>query len=1299
MEDYQNPDWAQAAPDAVDTGAYQALLEHMVCGVLIGKVREDVQITYASPSMLKIAARDGQTLHPHGENALALVYPDDLPALTAAIQKTAASGEGSEVSYRVGAAGQYRRHIRIARFMLEADGTACLIGVLSDTTAHWETAQRLRLSEERYRIATALSRSLMIWEVDIPSHTLYQSEETSRALGHSDSVYHNVPDGLLATGSIHPSSVGDFRRMYADLYAGDDSQTYTILSKNESGSYTWVHAAFRIVRDASGTPLRSIGIVEKVPDVRDEMQAFEDEVRFAQSAESKTLGSMLSDLTRDLVEKHYMSDAPETASYSELIERWKPMVHPEDAARYAGVTEREALLRAYAEGRFWLFADYRELDEAGLWHWNSLAVNLMRHPINGDVLSFSYFRNIDTRRGWERAMKNPPQMDAMGLYTPQSIGEIAEIAASQMQERQTCSITVLEFPELRHIQKKCGGQAVRQVLFTMARLCRTMVDGDVAVGRLADAQFVVFRAKAESAQWLRRSIIRNRAHVQQLLEHRLGTSCEIACGFAMAGKTAFDFDELLKQATVACKIAQEQPNNPVAEYSAPEERLLPAYHAMISGDSITKKRVLVADDDEISRKITVLNLAREYQVDEAADGDAALTLLRSKPYALLLCDIQMPKKTGWDVLAAMQAEKMLLKTPVIMITADGGQDSEVMALDRGASDVIVKPIVPQVLCSRARNIIGRQEAAAALERSSLYELRIQQQAAQLRQAEYDDLTGLYNKHGFCTRVRELLNANPDGRYQILRWDLDNFKMVNDTMGVEAGDRLLRDVGAAMQTVGCAECVFAHWEADHFVIFLPQSDPTPEDVFRQIETWLRHYAFQAALSIHMGVYPVIDSSMEVSIMCDRALLALRSAKHSFTERVAWYDETLRSTLLEEQALSGEMAGALEGGQFVLYFQPQINYESGALLGAEALVRWNHPVRGLIPPGKFIPLFERNGFISRLDEYVWEESCRYMRKWRRAWPDRPPISVSVNISRVDIYNPKLCGFLKDLVQRYELSPSLLRLEITESAYMRNPEQLISVVRELRDAGFTVEMDDFGAGFSSLNTLKDVPVNVLKLDTRFLSDCESSVRGGTILSSIIRMAHWLNMPVIAEGVETKTQADYLKSLNCLYMQGYYFSKPLPADRFEAQIAQYDADAMRHICEEQHPDAAAFWSPSAQEALLLDSLFYSAAILEYHDGNIEVLRANDRFYALLGVTREAYKTLQTHIQDRFSCGQREIYLHMLQEAIVRGEAQCTVESLPFHPGEPPIRTSNRVKLLAENAGAHLFYLVADNLAERGTV
>lgn len=315
----------------------------------------------------------------------------------------------------------------------------------------------------------------------------------------------------------------------------------------------------------------------------------------------------------------------------------------------------------------------------------------------------------------------------------------------------------------------------------------------------------------------------------------------------------------------------------------------------------------------------------------------------------------------------------------------------------------------------------------------------------------------------------------------------------------------------------------------------------------------------------------------------------------------------------------MIAALEGGQFVPYFQPQYRYATGRMIGAEVLARWNHPAKGLLGPTEFIPVFERNGLIATFDYYMWEQACRCLRMWIDGRGIEGAPRLSVNLSRADIYRSDLCTYLEGLVERYDVPAELLHLEITESAYMEAPEQLIGAVTKLRAAGFVVEMDDFGSGYSSLNTLKDVPVDVLKLDMGFLGASASS-RGGLILASVVRMARWLDLPLIAEGVETKQQAAYLASVGCDYMQGYLFSKPVDRETFEKLLEGTAVEDLAHPFAESLQDGAAeFWDVDSQLSLIFNSYAGPAAIAEYDGETCELIRVNGEFARLLDLADEA--------------------------------------------------------------------------------
>lgn len=405
------------------------------------------------------------------------------------------------------------------------------------------------------------------------------------------------------------------------------------------------------------------------------------------------------------------------------------------------------------------------------------------------------------------------------------------------------------------------------------------------------------------------------------------------------------------------------------------------------------------------------------------------------------------------------------------------------------------------------------------------------------------------------------------------------------------------------------------------------------------------------------------------------------------------------LKDEQELITDMVVGLQRNEFTVYLQPQYDYTTESLVGAEALVRWNHPTKGLISPAIFIPVFERNGFITQLDLFIWEKTCQLLQKWKDMGLN--PIPVSVNISRRDIYNQNLVQVFNGLLKKYNLTPNLLRLEITESAYMENPTQLIQVVEALRDNGFCLEMDDFGSGYSSLNTLKEVPVNVLKLDMKFiaadtkdLKDGKNNSKGGNILSSVIRMANWLHLPVIAEGIESKEQADYLKSIGCFYMQGYYFARPLPIEKYEELLTNLSPVNFEKNKKEAELEAARFLEASETSTLLFNNLIGGAALIEWADETIELLRANDQFFEEIGTTRHDFENIQKNLLAGIEDYSKETFFSSLYETMkTKKSSFCEVQLKPFYENTQPFWVRLHLRQIGKTVTSNIYYMTVENI------
>lgn len=425
------------------------------------------------------------------------------------------------------------------------------------------------------------------------------------------------------------------------------------------------------------------------------------------------------------------------------------------------------------------------------------------------------------------------------------------------------------------------------------------------------------------------------------------------------------------------------------------------------------------------------------------------------------------------------------------------------------------------------------------------------------EAQYDKLTNIYNRETFTKRTEKLLKEHINQKYTMVRVDIDRFKVINDLFGMEVGDRILKAIADDFRREFMLIGTFGRLDADNFVFCVPEDSLQYNELVKRFDGLFDNMHLNYRVISRFGIYNIDDISVPIDIMCDRANLALATIKGSYIKRYAFYDDNIRNSILKEQEIVDDMDNALNEGQFVIYLQPVFSTTTKKPISAEALVRWNHPKKGLIFPWAFIPIFEHNGFITKLDMYVWEQVCRYLSDSKKN--GRPIVPISTNMSRIDIYNPDLCKIIENLAQKYDIDHSYLRFEITESAYTDDSIQLISVINRLQNSGFSIMMDDFGSGYSSLNVLKNIPVDIMKIDRDFVNDIEDNEKSKNVLGSVIHLARRLGIPVVAEGVETEKQYEYLKGIGCGSIQGYFFSKPIPTAEFDwlmQQLAVNDSD-----------------------------------------------------------------------------------------------------------------------------------------------
>lgn len=605
----------------------------------------------------------------------------------------------------------------------------------------------------------------------------------------------------------------------------------------------------------------------------------------------------------------------------------------------------------------------------------------------------------------------------------------------------------------------------------------------------------------------------------------------------------------------------------------------------------SRSTILVVDDEEMVKQRLMDTMSEEFDIIDASDGKEALEILEANSgrISVVLLDLIMPVMDGFQFMNEFRKHQEYNNIPVIVATANDDWHSEQKCLEAGVWDFVMKPYNPVLLQFRIRNAIDK---------------------SRMIMSERDPVTGLYSKLKFYQAVRQMLTDATGETFAFVRFDIDRFKMINSFYGIKEGDNVLRSIASELRRISTVfeRFIYGRLENDIFAVCMPYKEENIDLLANALQINLKKLNKDYNIKVSCGVYIINDYNMDVSEMYDRAFLAAKSCKGKFVQNIAYYDESMIENMKQEQYIINEVNRALEEEQFEVYLQPKINLMTDRSYGAEALVRWRHPEKGMISPGEFIPIYERNGIIGRLDLYMWRHVCMILRRWLDEGQNPNPISV--NVSRVNIYNPHLVEILKNLITEFQIPPYLLNLELTESAFMEDQELVMKTMSRLHQIGFKIMMDDFGSGYSSLNVLKDMEVDYLKVDMKFLQqDQEFNGKGEKVLTSVVRMAKWLHLPAIVEGVETLEQVDFLKCIGCEYAQGYYYAKPMPVEEYESfLVRENEMEAIAHS-DENVSIVGELWNTRSNVSRFFDILEVPIAIYEYRKDKLELLRANIKY------------------------------------------------------------------------------------------
>ncbi|MCF0136276.1 MAG: EAL domain-containing protein [Lachnospiraceae bacterium] len=549
-----------------------------------------------------------------------------------------------------------------------------------------------------------------------------------------------------------------------------------------------------------------------------------------------------------------------------------------------------------------------------------------------------------------------------------------------------------------------------------------------------------------------------------------------------------------------------------------------------------KRTILIVEDNELNREILAGFLEDTYQVLTAENGVQGLMMLGryGASVALIILDIHMAVMDGYEFMQSLREDGTYIDIPIIVTTADSTE--QIRCLKMGASDFVSKPYDPFILKQRVASLI-----------------RLKETSLMLHKVERDRDTGLYTRESFIEYVDRILKSDEDGIYDLICMEIDSFDLLLNDYGMDNCVSMVKKVASLLEAAVPKNSLMGRISEDKFAVFMKHA---PVDEFRDCMEQCKAIPNQPPMPftrLNFGVCSAVDHDADVPVILSNAIMSLVQLKGQYDKNVAEYDEEFQKKRARENFIAASAINAISEKQFRPRYQPKIDFRTGSIVGAEALVRWEHPDMGFMSPGEFIPVFEQNGFIYELDRYMVTTVCEDMKRWRKE--GMTPVPVSLNISQLDFDQPDLASILENIVDSYELPHDLIHFEITESTRASNKRQIEETVRSLAKKGFVIELDDFGSGYSTLQILGEMPIHVIKLDQSIISNM-TNPRYGMILRSIIYGTDRTGLRLVAEGVETKEQLNMLQKMcrkhTMLAIQGYYFYRPLVPAEFEALLKE---------------------------------------------------------------------------------------------------------------------------------------------------
>ena len=560
-----------------------------------------------------------------------------------------------------------------------------------------------------------------------------------------------------------------------------------------------------------------------------------------------------------------------------------------------------------------------------------------------------------------------------------------------------------------------------------------------------------------------------------------------------------------------------------------------------------------------------------------------------------------------------------------------------------------------------------------------------------RKLYYDDMTGMLSAAGFHSEGMMFMHTHPEKQYIICTLNINGIKTINDLYNFGVGSQVISYIAHTLEKMFRSCGIIARLGGNNFVLCFEKTEENLKKLFAIPYFDCSRFGVNMPVTARFGLCEAAGDG-DLRRITNYASLAMEKNTVKARNSFKWYDDKMREIIMIESSITSQMNAAMDNHEFVMYLQPQYNHSSGKLVGAETLCRWIKPDGSIISPGVFIPIFEKNGFIKKLDVFMWESAFRQIKLWVDSGIE--PVPISVNISRMSLVDDEIIQVIGGLKEKYPIDPALLHFEITESAYMDDQQSLIERITKIREMGFMIAMDDFGSGYSSLNTLKDIPIDILKLDMGFLRGNKNTQKGNSIIGSVIRMAHSLGLLTVAEGVETIDQADMLQSLGCDIIQGYLYARPMPVSNYNDVLAKSESCIVNLESSEKNIDISKFFDSSSAETKMFEQYVGAAAVFEYHKGGLSVIRVNEEFINVLGYSGVSPVEFSRTFDSRVLNFERENIRNAVKRAMCGEKGAVCVFSY-LRPDDKKVILRVKIWHIGVNSDRPILYVIADDVTD----